>query len=70
MKNVFLVMVFVFAIGSNTNAKNEIKNDKPISVQYPDFWAGANAAEALHCGYVRCDFEYWDKVYSACMGYE
>lgn len=63
-------MVFVFAIGSNTNAKNEIKNDKPISVQYPDCWAAANAAEVHSCGSVRCDFYLWDAVYSACMGYE
>jgi hypothetical protein len=36
MKKIILGMVFVFAMVSFTNAKNEIKNDKPSSVEtYP-----------------------------------
>lgn len=71
MKKIILGIVFVFATVSFTNAKNEIKNDKPSSVEYvaPDCWAGADAAEVNTCGSVGCNFNLWAAVYSACMGY-
>jgi len=72
MKKIVLSIVFVFATVGFTNATNELEKSKPITVScvYPDCWAAANTAERLHCGSVRCDFDYWDAVYSSCMGYE
>jgi len=43
MKKIILGIVFVFATVSFTNAKNEVKNDKPSSVEYvaPDCFSAA-----------------------------
>lgn len=74
MKKFLIVAVFMFTAMSFTNVNyTKDKQDdlyKIENTQYPDCWAGANAAEIHSCGHIGCDFGLWSAVYSACMGYE
>lgn len=71
MKKIILIFVAVFALNSFTllNASSNIE-DAIIETTSPSCWSAADAAEKFVCGSVGCNFDLWDAVYAACMGYQ
>ncbi|MFI2742143.1 hypothetical protein ACG2LH_05345 [Zhouia sp. PK063] len=74
MKKVFkLALLFSSFVLTTTISANNIsfsQKSVDVNVKYPDCWAAADAAEENSCGSVGCNFDLWDAVYGACMGWD
>ena len=78
MKKLIILVVFSFAAMSFTQndiykIENVISPNKEMELLQVDpenCWAGADAAESFVCGSVGCNYQLWDAVYSACMGWD
>jgi hypothetical protein len=68
MKKLVLLISFFSLVTLTINAKTD---QKIKTMKEPGFcWQFANTVEAMDCGSVGCDTEFWFYVYDSCMAVE
>jgi len=68
MKKLVLLLILVFGFVSSTNANQEMNliHPSPNKVIVDNYWIIAEAIEAVHCGYVGCDYDWFVYAFEAC----
>jgi len=70
MKKLVLLLILVFGFVSSTNAnqENNLINQSYDNSEFVEdhCWEIAEAVEAVYCGYVGCDYDWFEYVFEIC----